>query len=132
MINKVMILGTLTADPQYKTVGSEGILLASFSVAFNKYTKNKTTGEREQETSFFDCTAFRHTAEFMRQHVFKGDRVMIEGSLRQERWTSTDGHKRNKVSITVDRLVAMKKLPSDVQGPEMTESNEVPAEEIPF
>lgn len=99
-INIIALTGRLTRDPELKyTAGGTAIL--SFSLAVN-YSK-KQSDQWVEETSFFDCQYFGKTAESVRQYMTKGQMVVIEGELRQERWEK-DGQKHDKVRINIQNL----------------------------
>jgi|YNPMSStandDraft_2_1061718.scaffolds.fasta_scaffold08464_4 single-strand DNA-binding protein len=99
-MNKVILSGRLVAEPEIRSTGS-GIEVAKFSIAVNDYVKG------EEKTSFFDCTAFGKTAEFLKKYTQKGSRVLIDGSLRQEKWQDSDGNNRYKISVIVNRVELM-------------------------
>jgi len=96
-LNRVILSGNLTADPEIRATGS-GLQVAKFTIAVNEFRK------QEKYTSFFDCTAFGKTAEFMQNYLKKGNKVLLEGRLEQQRWESKEGEKRNKVAILVEKL----------------------------
>jgi single-strand DNA-binding protein len=95
--NKVIIGGRLTSDPELKTTQS-GISVTSFSVAVNRRGKS---GE-ETQADFFNCTAWRGTAEFISKHFKKASSICIVGTLQNRSWTDNDGNKRYATDIVVD------------------------------
>jgi single-strand DNA-binding protein len=98
--SKVIMMGNLTRDPELKYLDN-GTALAKFTVAVNRTWKSKQ-GEKKEEVSFIDCTAWAKTAEVIVEHFTKGDPIMVEGHLKQENWESVDGQKRSKVCVTVE------------------------------
>lgn len=96
-INKVVIGGKLTADPELKTTSS-GVLVTSFSVAVNRRYKR---GE-EQETDFFKITAWKETADFICKYFRKGSSICIFGQLRNRNWTDQNGVKHYATDIVAD------------------------------
>ena len=96
-INKVVIGGKLTADPELKTTSS-GVLVTSFSVAVNRRYKR---GE-EQETDFFKITAWKETADFICKYFRKGSSICIFGQLRNRNWTDQNGVKHYVTEIVAD------------------------------
>lgn len=96
-MNRVILSGRLTSDPDIRATGS-GLTIAAFSVAVDEWYKG------EKRTSFFDVTAFGRTAEMLRDMAQKGTRVGLEGTLRQERWESREGEKRSKVAVVAQRV----------------------------
>lgn len=102
-LNKVMLVGRLTRDPETKNLPS-GTTVTQFSIAVNRSRKNKETGAYEDEVSFVDVKAWQKTAEFVERFLAKGKGVFVEGRIEQERW-ETDGQKRSKIVIVADRIV---------------------------
>jgi len=78
-MNKVIIMGRLTADPELKQTTS-GITSCRFTVAVNRKFADKNTGERQAD--FILCTAWRQTAEFISRYFNKGSMICVEGTLR--------------------------------------------------
>lgn len=100
-INNITIIGRLTRDPDFKQTHG-GTFFVSFGIAVNKnYTKD---GEKKEEVSFFDCTAWGKLAEIINEYCKKGKQVAIGGRLKQERWENEGGEKRSKVGIVVEDL----------------------------
>ena len=82
-MNKVILTGRLTADPELRqTVG--GISSCRFTVAVNRKYADKTTGEHQAD--FISCTAWRQTAEFISRYFSKGKMIVIEGTLRNNNY----------------------------------------------
>jgi len=99
-LNKVSIMGRITADPELKHVGANSdIPTVSFGIACQRDFKNKETGENE--TDFFNCTAWRGTAEFITKYFEKGRMIVIDGRL-QRRDYEKDGVKHQNVFINVE------------------------------
>ena len=99
-INKVLIIGRLTRDAELKYTES-GYAILNFSIATNRSVKKDEVWK--DEVSYFDATLFGKRAEALAQYLEKGKQVVIDGSLKQDRWTQ-DGHSRSKVNITVDNI----------------------------
>lgn len=78
-MNKVVLIGRLTADPELRQTQS-GIASCRFTVAVNRKFKNEQTGEYEAD--FLSCTAWRQTAEFVSRYFSKGKMIALEGTLR--------------------------------------------------
>ena len=101
-INKVVITGNLTRDPELRRTAS-GTAILSMGVAVNNRRKNSQTGEWEDEPCFVDCTMFGTRAEAVSEYLRKGIKVAIDGKLRYSSW-ERDGQKRSKLEVTVDDL----------------------------
>lgn len=97
MLNVVVIMGRLTADPELRTTQS-GISVTSFSVAVNRnYSK-----DGNNQTDFINCVAWRNNAEFISKYFAKGQMIAIKGSLQQNNYTDKDGNKRTSYDVVVD------------------------------
>ena len=90
IINKVILLGRLVADPETRTTQS-GIAMTRFKLAVNRQGKPQ---EGQPTADFFQITAWRHTAEFVSKYFSKGQQVLIEGYLRNNSYTDKEGNKR--------------------------------------
>lgn len=104
-INRVVISGNLTRDPELRQTAS-GMPVLGFGVAVNDRRKNPQTGEWEDYPNFIDCTMFGTRAESLARYLSKGAKVAIEGKLRWSQW-ERDGQKRSKIEVIVDDLEFM-------------------------
>ena len=104
-INRVVISGNLTRDPELRSTAS-GLPVLGFGVAVNDRRKNQQTGEWEDYPNFVDCTMFGTRAESVSQFLHKGSKVAIEGKLRWSQW-ERDGQKRSKIEVIIDELEFM-------------------------
>lgn len=104
-INRVIISGNLTRDPELRSTAS-GLPVLGFGVAVNDRRKNQQTGEWEDYPNFIDCTVFGARAESLSRFLSKGVKVAIEGKLRWSQW-ERDGQKRSKIEVIVDELEFM-------------------------
>ena len=108
-LNKVMLIGRLTRDPEVRTFSTGG-KVAKFGFAVNNRRKNASTGQWEDEPVFLDIEAFnrreggRQLADLVEQYLHKGNQAYIEGSLMLDQWTSQDGQKRSKLKIVLQDL----------------------------
>lgn len=117
-LNKVILGGRLTADPELKTTPS-GVSVAQFSIAVNrKYTKE---GE-QQQTDFFNVTAWRGTAEFISKYFRKGSSICIIGVIQNRSWTDQQGQKRYATDIIADEALFVDSK-NDAQGAETASPN---------
>ena len=104
-INRVIISGNLTRDPELRSTAS-GLPVLGFGVAVNDRRKNQQTGEWEDYPNFIDCTMFGARAESLNRFLSKGTKVAIEGKLRWSQW-EREGQKRSKIEVIVDELEFM-------------------------
>ena len=99
MINKIIIMGRLTADPELRQTVS-GISTCRFSVAVDRpYQKDK-----EKQADFIRCTAWRANAEFISRYFSKGKMIIAEGSLRNNDYTDQNGTKHYGMDVQVDNV----------------------------
>ena len=100
-LNRVLLQGRLTSDPEIRNTQS-GISVASFSLAVERDFKDKETGERGVD--FFRCTAWRGTADFVSNWFHKGDLMVLDGKLQQNRYTDNDGNNRSSTEVVADSV----------------------------
>lgn len=98
MLNRVNIMGRLTRDPELRRTGN-GTAVTSFSIAVER---DITPKGQEKEPDYFDCVAWRNTAEFIAKYFDKGRMIAIDGKLQTRSWTDKDSNKRKAVEILVD------------------------------
>ena len=103
MLNKVFLIGRLTRDPEIRFLPS-GSQVTSFSIAVNRAYKTKDSDQWKEETYFFDIEAFGFLAERLGRQLSKGTQILVEGSLRQDRWESQSGDKRSKIKVVADKV----------------------------
>lgn len=100
MLNKVILMGRLTAHPELKKTPS-GISVTSFSLAVQRQYVN---GNGERETDYIDCVAWRGTAEFVCKYFAKGQLVAVCGSLETRNWQDKNGNNRKMVEVSVKEV----------------------------
>jgi len=100
MLNVVVLMGRLTADPELRTA-SNGTPYCRFSVAVDRaYAR---PGE-EKKTDFINCVAWRQTAEFLTRYFTKGQMIAIEGSIQTGSYTNRDGAKVYTTDVNVNNV----------------------------
>jgi len=102
MSNSVSIVGNLTREPELRYTPS-GAAVAKFGVAVNRSYNNRS-GEKVEQTDFFDVTAWRELAENIAESLTVGSRVIVTGRLQQDRWENDSGEKRSKIFIVADEV----------------------------
>lgn len=99
MLNHVVLMGRLTAEPDYRTTQS-GVALARFTLAVERdYQQN---GERQ--TDFIDITTWRSTADFVSKYFRKGQLVVVHGSIQTGSYTDNDGNKRKSWNVQAQHV----------------------------
>ena len=114
MYNKMIAVGNLTKDIEFKTLPS-GSALAKGSIATSHKYKAQD-GTQKEEVCFLDFTIFGRTAEVANQYLRKGSKVMLEGRLALDEWTGTDGQKRTKHSLVVAEMKMLGSKNDSYQG----------------
>lgn len=99
-MNKVILLGRLTADPELRQTPSN-IPVASFSIAVNR-PFNKNAAERQAD--FIDCVAWRNSAEFVSKYFSKGKPILVEGRLQVRSYEDKQGNKRRAYEVVCDNI----------------------------
>ena len=99
-MNKVVLLGRLTADPELRHTTS-GVASCRFTVAVDRKFADKNTGEKQAD--FISCVAWRNTAEFVSRYFTKGKMIVVEGSLRTGSYT--DKNHSDVTHYTTDVMV---------------------------
>ncbi|PID84098.1 single-stranded DNA-binding protein [Candidatus Gracilibacteria bacterium] len=104
-LNKVQIIGNLTADPEVRETPN-GQKVATFSVATNRKWKD-SNGEFQEDVEFHNCVAWRWNADLAEQYMHKGKKVYVEGYLKTRNWEDTAGVKRYKTEIVTDNIILL-------------------------
>lgn len=104
-LNKAMIIGNLTRDPEIRNTPS-GQSVASFSVA-TSYTWNDQSGQKQEKVEFHNVVAWRRLAEIIGQYLRKGSKVYIEGRLQTRDWVGQDGVKRYRTEIIAENMIML-------------------------
>lgn len=100
MLNRIIIMGRLTRDPELRHTQS-GTAVASFSLAVDRDFKNQNG---EKETDFIDVVAWRNSAEFVSRYFAKGRMAVVEGRLQIRPWEDRQGNKRRSAEVVADNV----------------------------
>lgn len=95
MLNRVILMGRLVADPELKTTNS-GISVCSFRIAVDR---NYVKAGEQRQADFFDVVAWRSSAEFVCKHFTKGSLIAIDGQLQQRQYQTKDGQNRTAIEV---------------------------------
>ncbi len=106
MFNKIIMIGNLTRDPEVKKT-PQGTTVCNFGIAVNR--KYKQGDEMKEEVTFISVVVFGKQAETCEQYLTKGSSVLVEGRLRESRWETDDGQKRNKHEVVAENVRFMSK-----------------------
>ena len=133
-INKIMITGNLTADPDLRYV-PDGKAVCSFQIASNRTYKDKKTGEWvKAPPTFIRVTTWGESAERLGERLRKGNAVFVEGRIQSRTWETPEGQKRSVIEINAMRVQNLTRLPGErVEEPneevKENEKEEVAAED---
>jgi single-strand DNA-binding protein len=116
MSSPVTLKGRLIKDPELRYTNS-GKAVAQFNVVTAKRFKDAAGDWQEQDTSFWDVTAFDKLAENIIESCGKGTAVIVAGTMRQEKWQNKDGENRNSWKVLADDVaVSLKSQQAQVEG----------------
>ena len=100
-LNIIVLQGRLVRDPEMRSTQS-GVAVASFTLAVDRDFGGRDGGEKQ--TDFIDCTAWRHTAEFVSKYFSKGRMAVVSGRLQIDNYTDNDGNKRRSAKVIADNI----------------------------
>ena len=104
-LNKVVLCGRMTADPELKQTPS-GIAVVSFTLAVNRrYQSKNADGAQAQQADFISVVAWRQTAEFISRYFRKGSALCITGSIQTRSWQDQQGQKRYATEVVADEAM---------------------------
>lgn len=124
-LNKAMIIGNLTRDPEVRST-PQGASVTSFSVATN-FVWTDANGQRQEKAEYHNVVAWRKLAEIIGQYLRKGSKVYIEGRLQTRDWVGQDGVKKYRTEIVAENMIMLDK-PSDRSS---APSTSTPASDVP-
>lgn len=101
-LNKVLIIGNLTRDPELRYLPS-GTALCDFGIAVNRNFKTQS-GEQKEEVLFVDVTAWAKQAELISEYMQKGRPIFVEGRLKLDQWTNQQGQKQSKLRVVMENF----------------------------
>ncbi len=101
MLNRIIVMGRLTRDPELRHTQT-GTPVASFSLACERDFKDKQTGEKL--TDFIDVVVWRQTAEFVSRYFAKGRMAVVEGRLQIRDYTDREGNKRRAAEVVAENV----------------------------
>lgn len=132
-LNKVILVGRLTNDPQLRNTPS-GAPVCSFGLATNRIWNDRASGERKKTTEFHNIVLWRKLAEIASQYLNKGSLVLIEGRLQTRTWNDSSGNRRQKTEVIGEGIQL---APKTIKQETVTTSDQgtpqkTPEEEIPI
>lgn len=111
MLNKVILMGRLTRDPEFRQTTS-GIPVCRITVAVDRPFRK----DQEKQADFINVTCWRNTAEFVSRYFSKGKMIIVEGSLRNNDYTDNNGVKHYSMEVQADNVSFGESKGSSSQG----------------
>jgi single-strand DNA-binding protein len=102
--NKVIVSGHLGADPEMRFTPN-GSAVASFRIAVSRMVGRSDSGDRREETDWFNVVAWNKLAEFCNQYLTKGQRVLVDGRLQTRSWDDQNGQKQYRTEIIANDVM---------------------------
>jgi len=104
-LNKVLLIGNLTHDPELRYT-PQGTAVCTFSVATNR-SWTDSSGQQQEEAEFHRIVSWQKLAEICSQLLFKGRKVFVEGRLQTRKWTGQDSQERETTEIVIDNMLVL-------------------------
>ena len=105
-VNKVILIGNLGADPEVRHLQND-VSVANFRIATSETYKDKTTGEKREQTEWHNIVAWRGLAEITERFLRKGSKVYVEGKLRNRQYQDKDGNTRYITEVQADEMTLL-------------------------
>ena len=119
MLNRAILMGRLTRDPELKQTPNN-VSVATFSLAVDR---NYQADKENRVADFINIVAWRHTAEFVNKHFTKGQLVAVEGSIQSRSYQDKDGNNRTAVEVVADHVYFAEKKQNGKSQPEEPQDN---------
>ncbi len=129
-LNKVMLIGNLTRDPDVRYTPT-GTSVASFAIATNRSWTPADGGEKQERVDYHNIVAWSKLADICGQLLHKGDKVYLEGRLQTRDWKAQDGSDRRITEIVIDNMMLLRSSRSSTDAVEIDTQDDEPAEEKP-
>jgi single-strand DNA-binding protein len=107
-LNKVMLIGNLTRDPNLRYTPTNNTPVCSFGVATNRDWLDSTSNERQDQAEFHNIVAWSKLAEICTNLLHKGDKVYVDGRLQTREWKGEDGISRRTTEIIIDNMILLR------------------------
>ena len=104
-LNKVMLIGRLTRDPEVKTT-PQGVTVTTFGLATGRVWKD-AQGNQQDKTEFHNIVAWRRLGEICAQYLSKGRQIYIEGHLQTRSWETEPGKKQYRTEVVADNMIML-------------------------
>jgi single-strand DNA-binding protein len=112
MVNRVTLIGRLTADPEVRTTAT-GTQMANLRLATNEYGGKDDSGARREHTEFHNLVLFGRQAEVAASYLRKGRMLYADGRLRHRSWDGSDGSKHHSTEVVVEAFQMLSAKPEE-------------------
>ena len=103
--NRVILVGSLVRDPEYRRAASNGMAVSDFRMAVDDPYKGRSAArEGRSNTLFIDVVTWDQLAESVHGHLRQGSRVLVEGRLQQQEWTTREGQRRSQIRVVASTV----------------------------
>ncbi|HEU0028703.1 MAG TPA: single-stranded DNA-binding protein [Ktedonobacterales bacterium] len=131
-MNKIMLIGRLGKDPEMSYTAS-GQAMTKFTLAVSRRWKDSESGERREETTWFNIVAWRQLAETCNNYLHKGSKVYIEGRMNSRKYTDKDGIERTVWDVTAADMEMLDPKGAGQGGAQGTGfADDVSGDDLPF
>ena len=103
-MNKVILMGNLTRDPELKHLPNGNSSVVNFGLAMNERWNDSQSGEQKETVCFVEVEAWNRQAEVINEYFKKGSQILVEGSLKFDQWQAEDGSNRNRLKVRLQRF----------------------------
>ena len=146
-MNKVLLTGNLTRDPEMRHIPSSGSMVANFGMAMNERWNDARTGEQRESVCFVEIEAWNRQAELIGKYLRKGSPILVEGNLKFEQWEDDQGMTQNRLRVRLQRFEFLGASPENAEADnteqaddaqqsdnaeQAPEVNESPDDNVPF
>lgn len=121
-LNKAMIIGNLTRDPETRTT-PQGTTVTTFSVATN-LVWNDANGQKQEKVEFHNIVAWRKLGEICAQYLTKGSKIYLEGRLQTRSWDDQNGVKKYRTEIVAENMIMLDRVGSKNQGVSQSQNDQ--------
>ena|SRR5579862_1695362 len=130
-INRVVVVGNLTRDPELRTTAA-GTSVCRMRVACTTAWRNRETGELDERPNYFDVTVFGASGEACARFLAKGRAVAVDGRLEWHEWQNAEGETRQAVGIVADTVQFLGSRPAADEAAEGADGVEAEPEAVAF
>jgi len=123
MLNKVTLIGRLGSDPEVRYMPTGGAV-TNVSLATTRRWKDRSTGDRREETEWHRIVFFNRLAEVAGEYLKKGSQVYVEGRIQTNKWQDKEGHDRYTTEIIADQMQMLGSKNEGVQGQAVSQTAE--------